>query len=440
MIDIKNQTFPDGRFFGGGYDGTFPSDGLGSDKKSGSLGIITKLQAFQAGQGFQQDKHKSPQTEVELFALQDLAIEALSQKEKRTKNGQSYYTYVHRVNYCLRQRVDSDRLVSVRYNPNRQKAHYDNLQRCGSVWTCPFCARQITEGRRAELNLAMANWRKKGGYVYLVTLTNRHHQGDDLEELLKGQQKALTKLWEKNSVKKMMKTLGCQGRITATEVTYGANGWHPHYHLLMFFDHEINTQGLQSFLSLHWVDACTKAKLKAPSLEHGVDVQKGDKAQEYVAKWGLDHEMTKGHLKKGKKDGLTPFDLLRQSHDNPKYKKLFRQFADVFKGKKQLHWSNGLKDMLGVCSLTDEELAQQTERQSIEIQQVANQIWRLVLRYKLRGKYLQACELDYLDDGQRVYDLIMAYAVIEQQRIIATERGGGGVATTDRPSKGAYPS
>ena len=56
----------------------------------------------------------------------------------------------------------------------------------------------------------------------------------------------------------MVKALGYHGRITATEVTYGDNGWHPHFHILMFFDHEINTQGLQSFLALHWVDACTK--------------------------------------------------------------------------------------------------------------------------------------------------------------------------------------
>lgn len=424
-MDSYPNEYPKGEFFGGGYDGGVHADGLDSDKNSATgspLGIITKLQASRSGSGFEQNGYDKAQAEAELFALQDLAIEALPQKEKRTtKDGKEYDTYVHRVNYCLRQRVDAQRSVFVRYNPNREKAHYDNLQRCGSVWTCPFCARQITEGRRAELKTAMANWQKDGGFVYLVTLTNRHHKGDDLAELLQGQQKALTKLWEKNAVKKMMKALGCHGRITATEVTYGDNGWHPHFHLLMFFDHEVNTQGLQSFLALHWVDACTKAKLKVPSLEHGVDVQKGDKAQEYIAKWGLEHEMTKGHLKKGKKDGLTPFDLLRQSEGNPQYKKLFRQFADVFKGKQQLHWSSGLKALLKVTNRTDEELAQETEKESIEIKEVATQIWRLVLRYKFRGQYLKACELDYLDGGSRVYDLVMTYAVIEQERLNALD-------------------
>ena len=116
----------------------------------------------------------------------------------------------------------------------KEKAHYDNVQRCGSVWTCPFCARKISEGRRQELKTAVDNWQRKGGYVYLVTITNRHHKGDNLPDLLKGQSKAKQKLWEKTKVKDMMKSLGYSGRITATEVTYGNNGWHPHYHILMF--------------------------------------------------------------------------------------------------------------------------------------------------------------------------------------------------------------
>ena len=44
--------------------------------------------------------------------------------------------------------------------------------------------------------------------------------------------------------------------------------------------------------------------------KHGLDLQAGNEAGDYVAKWGLEekenkwgleHEMTKGHVKKGKK-------------------------------------------------------------------------------------------------------------------------------------------
>lgn len=384
------------------------------------LGTITKLQVVPENKGLQPIAPSEAVKLVELFTLQELACDSLTKKEERTnKKGIKYDTYVHRVNYCLRQRIDAGSLVSVRYNEKREKAHYDNVQRCGSVWTCPFCARKITEGRRQDLKTAVSNWHKQGGYVYLVTLTNRHHKGDNLPDLLKGQSKAKQKLWEKTKVKQMMKDLGYSGRITATEVTYGGNGWHPHYHILMFFDHEINTQGLQTFLALEWQTACVKAGMKAPSLENGVDVQKGDKAQEYVAKWGLEEEMTKGHVKKGKEGGLTPFDLLKQSVDTPQYSHLFRQFADAFKGKQQLHWTRGLKDLLSVSDRTDEELAEETEKESIEIKEVANMIWRLVLQYKIRGEYLTACKLDHLEGciNKRVENLVMEYALKEYERL-----------------------
>ena len=40
--------------------------------------------------------------------------------------------------------------------------------------------------------------------------------------------------------------------------------------------------------------ACEKAGLDQPSYEHGLDLRNGQKAASYVAKWGLEHEMTKG--------------------------------------------------------------------------------------------------------------------------------------------------
>ncbi|MDX8246413.1 hypothetical protein, partial [Bacillus thuringiensis] len=94
-----------------------------------SLGIITELHVIGSGGDFEQNSPVSFDEKtlalVERFALQDIACSILTQKEKRTsKDGSSYDTYVHRVNYCLKQRVDATRSVFVRYNEKRQKAHY----------------------------------------------------------------------------------------------------------------------------------------------------------------------------------------------------------------------------------------------------------------------------------------------------------------------------
>lgn len=399
-----------------------PKDKIFDDRKNlefGSrLGIYTNTQVPPQILGLAQ--YDEILARVERYLLQDIACSILTEKEERTnKEGVTHLTYKHRVNICLKQRISALKPVSVRYNEKRKKAHYDNVQRCGSVWTCHICAMKVSEERRKELHTAMANGRKKGLVPYLVTFTNRHHCGDDLGDLLDGQKKAFIKLWEKTKVKKMMKSLGLVGRITATEVTWSeVNGWHPHYHMIFFFDGAVNMQGLRSFLGIEWQLACEKMEMRIPSLEHGVDVRDGSYAEQYVAKWGLEHEMTKGHIKKGREGGLTPFDLLRQSPANPNYRGLFHQFANVFFKKRQLVWTDGLKDLLGIINREDEELAKETENESTEIDEIPTQIWRLILGYKLRPQYLRACELDYEEGNvnHRRHDLILEYAKLEDIR------------------------
>lgn len=401
----KSVKFEKSAFFAKKNATALEPQGLQAKNGCFPLGYITKLQATLENQGLRTN-FENAKIRAMKFVLQDLACKYLTKVDYRG----NHKSFVHRVNYCLRRRVDVTKGVLIRYNEKRQKAHYHNLQRCGSVWTCAVCAVQITEIRRIELRTAIDNWNQQGGVVYLVTFTNRHHCGDDLAGLLLGQKKAFVKFWEKRKVKETLNRLGYAGRIVSTEVLYGENGWHPHYHMLFFFDHEINQQGLQSFLALEWQDVCRKVGLKIPSLEHGVDVRDGSYADKYVTKfgsgWGLDYEITKGHTKKGREGGLTPFDLLRESVEMPSYGALFSVYADVFKGKQQLHWSSGLKAKLGVLERSDDELAKQTEGDSIELKELALEIWYLIARYKMRAEYLEAIEQDYQDGGNRADKLV----------------------------------
>ncbi len=396
----------------------FCSENPPKSQNSAPLGIITKLQVSPANKGIERSDKKNDYNAVlareERYALQDVACEILPHKSKvfDIKNNK-FKTVNHRVKTCLKRRITKDKGVTVFYNEEREKAQYGNLQLCCSVWDCPNCAMRITEGRRLELQQGIKNWRSKGGYVYLVTFTNRHHVGDNLNELLHGQSRALINFWQKTKVKKMLKLLGYEGRITATEVTYGSNGWHPHYHMLFFFSSAINQQALQSFLAIEWQKSCVRVGLKKPTIRRGVDVQDGSYADKYVSKWGLESEMTKGHVKKGRDEGLTPFDLLRKAKaepDNEKWGKLFLEYSNCFHGKQQLVWSRGLKDLLQVDLKTDEELANETDNASSLVKEIPLPLWDLVLKYKKRSEYLHAIELDYLDGTERADNLLMELA------------------------------
>ena len=100
------------------------------DENGRALGIFTKSQVIHGSQGFQRSND---------FLLQDQSAKLLPKE---------------RVCNCLKKRIDKTKQREVKYNENRKKAHYANVQRCGSIWSCPVCAKQITEKRREELKRA----------------------------------------------------------------------------------------------------------------------------------------------------------------------------------------------------------------------------------------------------------------------------------------------
>lgn len=369
-----------------------PLHGRKKRATNGDLGTLTKSQSALEIKGFDSQAKRA-----EKYDLQDESGRLLPNE---------------RVRFCLKHRISKDENVTVRYNESREQAHYSNVQRCGSIWTCPVCAAQISEGRRQELKAAIDKWTTEGGAVYLLTLTNPHHYGDNLDELLAGQRKALAYLWGDRKPKEMLKALGKVGHIIATEVTHGVNGWHPHYHILLFFQKRVDQESLRSFLATQWQNCCAKSGLKVPTIEHGCDVRDGTYAQQYVSKWGLEDELTKGHTKKGLNGSSTPWDLLRASEAGCKRSgRLFQQFAAAFKGKRQLHWTRGLKALLLVNEKTDEELATETDKDSIEVKDLPNEFWRLLTRFKgARADYLKAVEYDMYFGTRTADDMILMLA------------------------------
>ena len=311
-----------------------------------------------------------------------------------------------RTNNCLRVR-QGGKQIQVHKSIEHGTASYNGLQTCGSVWVCPVCAAKIAERRRAEIIAAMAAHDAAGGCMHMLTLTAPHQRGDDLAELLVKQAKALNAFWNARQVKAVFYEMGTVGQIRALEVTHGRkspqnNGWHPHYHVLLFNGLEPH---LMRFASLReeqmtdwtlrlyavWARVCVKAGLGEPSLRHGLKLDDGSRAAHYVSKWGLEDEMTKGHTKKAL-HGETPFDFLRALVADPEDKQaaaLFIEFARVFKGKRQLHWSRGLKKRYAIGEKNDDELAQEKEDDfAVWLGTITIEQWRDVLAVEGRGAVL----------------------------------------------------
>jgi hypothetical protein len=292
---------------------------------------------------------------------------------------------------CLRSRQQGKQ-VQVWKSTGYDRAHYQGLQTCASVWTCPVCSAKISERRRAELLALIEAHQATGGVVLMVTRTVPHKRADDLGELLAKIAAAERSFTGHRDYKTLMAAFGLVGKVRAVEVTHGqANGWHPHVHELVFLAQPVSLADLEEDLSRVWSAAAVRAGLDRPSREHGLTVQDGSKAAKYASKWGLESEMTQWHRKRGKIDSRTPFDLLRDvaEHDDPHSGRLFREYSEAFHGRHQLQFSRGLKARYQISEVSDEELVQRHDEDAFLLGSLDHDQWRTVCRVEARGVLLE---------------------------------------------------
>jgi hypothetical protein len=285
------------------------------------------------------------------------------------------------------------------YKREKGSFSYGGLITCGSVWVCPVCASKIAEHRRVDLKKALDLVPElffPGGEVYHLTLTAPHHMGESLLSLLDKMAHARRLMLNRKPWKRFERELGLRGSIRALEVTYGhLNGWHVHFHVLLIVAAASigSLDELKNEVFQQWRPACQTAGLEAPSEKHGVDFAHGESASDYVAKWGVEDEMTKGHIKQGFDGNLSPFQFLDKFIEgDDRYKALFQEFDKAFKGRRQLVWSKGLRDLLSIePEKTDEEIADGQEPDAKLFANITARQWSMILRKEKRGQVLEAC-------------------------------------------------
>ena len=308
-----------------------------------------------------------------------------------------------RVTGCSRRKISE--YVGVLYSPAIKKAHFGGLMVCGSVWTCPPCAAKISERRKNEILHATDEFKAAGGHLYMVTLTFSHSRQDDISSLMRRLSSARVKLRESRGYKVLKQEIGQIGDIRTLEVTFGdKNGFHPHEHSLWLTASSFTARQLQGFKSRLfdlWKRACAKAGLAAPNRERGVDVRHAMSAAEYLAKfgrestWGVASELSKQHVKSGRAQSMSPFDLLRSYQaGNLEHGNRFIDYVNAFFGKRQIIWSRGLKALFGVKELTDQEVAEQEEKDASLLAKIESWEWAVILRqpWDVRSTVLDLAE------------------------------------------------
>jgi hypothetical protein len=340
-------------------------------------------------------------------------------------------TNLKRVAACGRFATDVDGGVQVRVSGSTadgtRRAGFRGVQSCGSTWACPVCSEKIQAERQHDVSRAIATWTDSPGReVVFLTLTMRHHQGQSLEDLWNGVSSAwrATTSGSRHAWEADRADFGVSHYLRVVEVTHGRNGWHVHVHALLFLDrsnrelaagepindHELYR--LRRSLFGRWRDSLRSHGFDAWE-QVGVDVRRvvaGDSLGAYFAKStykgttaeGAAFEVT-GSVSKRAGHGRTPFQILRACVEPGDVEQvdgdvaLWREWERVSKGRRQLVWSRGLRDAVGLTvELTDVEVVE-TDRGGERLADLGDQ-WKLDHLARKAVRLLEWAEAD--DTGE----------------------------------------
>lgn len=295
--------------------------------------------------------------------------------------------------------------VSLERNGGTGRAGFDGLKTCASVWCCPCCSPRISARRKDELDRLLSGARAEGHAVLMLTLTARHDRSMRLGPFLDGLKRAKQRLRQRRE----WRALPFVGSVTATEVTHGGNGWHPHFHEILLLDRSPSEAlALVERLRAAWLAALAAVGLTGAKA--AFQVQSAQAAGAYVAKFGAAEEIALHGQKRGRNGSRGPWQLLDDARDgDAQAAAVWIEYGLAFRGRRQLVWSPGLKARFGIDDVPDDEAAGEVEPEASPVERLrtwagAGPRWKQARRRRVAlvhaaeaGRCLDAAEFGETD-------------------------------------------
>jgi len=290
---------------------------------------------------------------------------------------------------------------------------FNGLANCGSYWRCPVCALKISESKKELLTDLISSHIENKNTIGFLTLTIRHNRNDTLKKSIDKLLNNFNKFQNQRFFSRNKKDFNYLGMVKTLEVTFSFdNGWHPHLHVLFFYNNS-NSKTIENFQKQfikNWSNfRDNDSLLKAQNQQIISSVT--DLAN-YVAKYDISSEMTKGQIKGSK--GLTPFTALAKlalnDYEDIQEKRLlygvYSSYVEYTQGRAFVFISKAIrtqyKDIIELKDKTDEEIVNNVEIDEILLK-ISTTVWKLISKNDLQPLVLNKYKENGIDG---VYNLL----------------------------------
>lgn len=285
---------------------------------------------------------------------------------------------------------------------------FNGVANCGGYWRCPVCALKISEHKKELLSGLISAHQSKNLSIGFLTLTVRHSKFDTLKKSLHKISDNYRRFQQSRFYKENKSIIG---QVKTLEITYSdENGWHPHLHILYFYDHadEDKIEKFQKELIKRWVSFRDNNSL----IKGQNQKMLGSDNSDYLAKYDITMEMTKGQIKSSK--GLTPFTALAKLACNDyadEFEKrrlygIYSHYVEETQGKHFVNISNSLRQeysqFMEEFNKTDDDIVNEVTIDEVLLK-VSLPIWKLICKNDLQPLVLNKYRENNLEG---VYNLL----------------------------------
>lgn len=213
----------------------------------------------------------------------------------------------------------------------------------------------------------------------MLSLTVPHHLSESLAVVLARLAKAKQKMCNLRVWKRFKHEF--VGNIRMLEITYGNNGWHPHYHLLLFLNHDAVVEPAE--VESIWQIALENIGFTG-DLGKSAFVSTEGRFANYVCGFSKPDTNIASNI-------YRPFDLIsgQIKLNDIQASMLFDEYSKATKGKKKLLWSGGLRKILKLdVEKSDEEITATT------IVEINRKDWKIICKTGSRDFILKCAKRD----------------------------------------------